>query len=152
MKLSASGTVSPQFHIVGGAYNPHIEELRALAKERGNLTIHEHVEDMASLMCGMDVCVTAGGSTMYELCAVGLPFVCFSVADNQRPLCEAVSAKIIAPYAGAMDLDAEGTLPQIVSYVLELTADRLLRATRQESQRALIDGHGAENIASALLS
>ena len=30
-----------------------------------------------------DLAISAGGTTLYELCAVGTPTICYSMADNQ---------------------------------------------------------------------
>jgi len=43
---------------------------------------------MSEIMLKCDVAVTAGGSTMYELAACGIPMVTFIYADNQRPAVE----------------------------------------------------------------
>ena len=140
-----------RFHIVCGAYNPHMDTLRELAKQDDRLILHEQVEDMAALMCDCDLAVTAAGSTIYELCAVGLPFVAFSLADNQDPILSVLEAEDIASCAGLFYRDAAGTLQNISRHVTELSSDVSLRKKRSEAQRLLVDGQGAARIVEALL-
>ena len=39
--------------------------------------------DIEQFMMEADVVISAGGSTLYELCAVGVPTISYSIADNQ---------------------------------------------------------------------
>jgi len=57
------------FHVLSGRFNPHFEELKERADSTDNIRIHHDVTDMAGLMQGCDLAVSAGGSTIYELCA-----------------------------------------------------------------------------------
>ncbi|MBQ6902894.1 MAG: hypothetical protein IJQ26_00075, partial [Lachnospiraceae bacterium] len=150
--LTSTGVLChPRFHIVCGAYNPHMDTLRELAKQDDRLILHEQVEDMAALMCDCDLAVTAAGSTIYELCAVGLPFVAFSLADNQDPILSALEAEDIASCAGLFYRDAAGTLQSIARHVTELSSDVSLRKKRSEAQRLLVDGQGAARISREIL-
>ncbi|MBR0093022.1 MAG: hypothetical protein IJP92_15135 [Lachnospiraceae bacterium] len=148
---STGAPCHPRFHIVCGAYNPHLAKLRALAEKDGRLLLHEQVEDMAALMCDCDLAVTAAGSTIYELCAVGLPFVAFSLADNQDPVLSALEAEDIASCAGLFYRDAAGTLQGIARHVTELSENVSLRKKRSEAQRLLVDGLGAARISREIL-
>ena len=49
----------------------------------GNTVEFLESPDMAALMCRADLAVSAGGSTLYELCATGTPAVVVAVAENQ---------------------------------------------------------------------
>ena len=48
------------------------------------LSILSHVTDMPALMQWADLCVTAGGSTCWELCCLGVPFLPYVIAANQN--------------------------------------------------------------------
>lgn len=52
-------------------------------------------------MAQCQLAVTAGGTTIYELAVLGVPFVCFSYAENQEALTEWLGTQQIAGYAGA---------------------------------------------------
>lgn len=75
-----------EYHVVSGSLNPHIGELQALAQKHENIHIHCNVTNMAELMAESEVALSAGGSTLYELCAVGVPVIAFSFAENQERL------------------------------------------------------------------
>lgn len=143
--------VVPTITIVCGKYNAHREMLEAYAKEDENLRILYDVEDMASLMCESDLCVSACGSTLYELCAVGLPFVCYALADNQEGLAAYLDANGPAPFVGAFHLEKEQTLERIKTEVMRLTGDYGERAGQCLAQRRLVDGKGAKRIASQMI-
>ncbi len=49
-----------------------------------HVKLHCGVNDMAGLMASCDLAVSAGGTTLYELCAVGVPTAAFTMADNQQ--------------------------------------------------------------------
>lgn len=64
------------------------------------MVLHCDVKDMAGLMTACQLAVTAGGTTIYELSVLGVPFVCFSYAENQEGLTEWLGKQEIAGYAG----------------------------------------------------
>lgn len=44
------------------------------------------MSDIENYMKRADVAVSAGGSTLYELCAVGTPTISYALADNLNSL------------------------------------------------------------------
>ena len=48
------------------------------------VTLHDNPSHMASLMSAADLAVSAAGTTVYELIAVGTPSIVFPLVDNQR--------------------------------------------------------------------
>ena len=139
------------FHVVSGPFHPCLRELEALGEARENIQIHRDVKDMAGLMRRCQAAVTAGGSTIYELAALGVPFICFSYAENQEALTEYVGRKGIAGFAGAWHKGREETLEAVGRLFEELTASFELRAAYGEAGRRLTDGRGARRLARALL-
>lgn len=138
------------FHVVTGRFNPHYEELLKWAEAGGNIRVYHDVKDMAGLMSRCDLAVTAGGTTIYELSALGVPFVCFSYAENQEKLTEYIGVRQIAGYGGAYHKDALGTLEGIAGQVEEMKRDNKLRKEYSEKERKLVDGGGAKRIAGIL--
>lgn len=135
------------FHVVTGRFNPHYDELLKRSKEYGNVQVYHDVKNMAELMDRCDLAVTAGGTTIYELSALGVPFVCFSYAENQEKLTEYIGDRQIAGYGGAYHKDACGTLEGIAKQINELKKNSALRKEYSEKERKLVDGEGAKRIA-----
>lgn len=107
-------------------------------------TLHRSPPDLASLMREADLAVSAGGQTLYELAACGVPAVAIRVAENQRGNIAALAA---APTLVA----AEPTEEAIRIAVGRLTGDRALRRTMSETGRREVDGQGVVRVADALL-
>lgn len=138
------------YHLVLGQFNPHRQEMEQLVAECPNVHVHVNVEDMAGLMKGCDLAITAGGTTVYELAAIGIPFVCFSYAENQEALTSYVGEKQVACFAGAYHKAPEETLVRIKEMVEQLSGDFTLRQSCFEKERAMIDGEGARRLAEVL--
>lgn len=99
-----------RYHLVVGRFNPNREKLEEYASAHENVRLHCDVRNMAALMAQCQLAVTAGGTTIYELAVLGVPFVCFSYAENQEALTEWLGAQQIAGYAGAWHRAAGETL------------------------------------------
>lgn len=139
-----------EYYLIIGQFNPHFGEMKELEERCQNLHILHHVTDMAGLMEACDIAVTAGGTTIYELAAVGVPFICFSYAENQEALTEYIGNKDIAGFAGAYHREPEQTLDRLEQLFQELCRDREKRLRFCGSEQAMIDGHGAERLAGVL--
>lgn len=69
----------------------------AFAHCPGQLEILPRVDDMPSLLLDTDLCITAGGSTCWELCCLGVPFLVVEVAQNQHNIAIYLQKEGIAP-------------------------------------------------------
>ena len=139
------------YHLIIGNFNPHFAEMKALEEKSANLRLHHNVQDMADLMCQCDLAVTAGGSTVYELAAVGVPFICFSYAENQEKITEYLHGEGIAFAAGAYHREPEAVLERIAAQAMELIQDQDKRNMCYKKERTLIDGLGADRLAKLLI-
>jgi len=134
------------FDVIVGSMNSHQAKLQALAERYSCVHLHNNVTNMSDYMRRCKVAVSAGGTTLYELCACGLPTVCFSFADNQKPGTEAMGKQGVMVYAGDARTD-DGICEKIGEEVLDLlNHQRKWDAYSQKMQR-LVDGRGAERIA-----
>ena len=97
-----------------------------------------------------DLAVTAGGSTIYELAAVGVPFICFSYAKNQEALTKYIGEKNIAGYSGAFHIDREGMLERLETLFEKLAGDFEQRRLFHEKEQGMVDGGGAHRLARIL--
>lgn len=114
-----------------------------------NVTVHDWVEDIKTLMMSADLAISAGGSTVWELLFTGLPPILMTVADNQEPIAEALEKRGLAIYAGRhADVDT-ARLDNIIGSLIGDTDKR--RGFAAAGQRT-IDGRGCERICDALIS
>lgn len=139
------------YHVVTSRLNSHFGELKQLASEYPAIHIHEKVQNMAELMCRCDLALSAGGATLCELCAVGVPTVSFATADNQLNAVNAFSAKKIIPYAGDVRSSLDNVIHAVKLFLSENVFSYEKRKKSSQSMRAYIDGYGAARIAAELL-
>ncbi len=149
--LGDDRTAGLEYGIVSGAFNPYLKELREWEKKNGNVRIYSNVTNMRELMEKSDIAVSAGGSTMYELSAVGVPTLCFSFVDNQEEIVRGFVDQGLVCFGGNYLAQGEGMLEMLVEKMALLVSDRRLRQAYSEKQRQMVDGKGAERIAQALL-
>lgn len=139
------------YHLITGRFNPHLQELEELAKRCGNVHIYHDVQDMAGLMRKCDIAITAGGTTIYELSAIGVPFVCFSYAENQEALTAYIGEQKVACFAGAYHKEPWEVLERIALMVTDLCTYKEKRNMCYLKEKKLIDGKGAERLARMML-
>jgi UDP-2,4-diacetamido-2,4,6-trideoxy-beta-L-altropyranose hydrolase len=132
--------------IVVGSMYAHGVELEGASRELPNVRIHRDA-DMADLMRRADVAIGAGGTASWERCAAGLPTVTWSIADNQRPVVQRLSA------AGAVVAlsEEEARHPSLIArHLSQLIADDGRRAEMSKRARSLCDGLGVSRVVAAL--
>lgn len=145
--LALPGTAELEYCVVSGAFNPHFKELKELADRHPNVGIRSNVSDMSGLMQESDLAVTAGGSTMYELSAVGVPFVCFSFVDNQEPIVEGFHDRGLTEFGGNYLSQGDSMLEEAAGHLGRLAAQWAYRQQCSKRLRELVDGRGAERLA-----
>lgn len=138
------------FHLVSGAFSRHFKELKSLEKDRDNLIVYHDVKNMARIMMNCDLAITAGGSTIYELAAIGVPIICFSYAKNQEKLVKYIGTNV-AGYVGAYDKDPEGTINKMQEMFEVISKSIEIRRNFSEKEKKLADGKGADRIAQILI-
>ena len=140
-----------QLHIVIGKLNTDKAALYKLPDALPFLQLHENVTDMASLMQNCDLAISAAGTTLYELCALGLPAISFIMADNQITAARAFDAAGAIPCGGDIRKAPGAVLHSINTFVTSLSQHSYsARKTAHEAMRKLVDGNGALRIAKAL--
>lgn len=144
--LQDSKFVAIKKHIVVGMFYSKYEKLREIANPDTNINVYKNIPNIWDVMRKCDVAVSAGGTTLAELCACGIPTVCFSIADNQLEGTQAYAEAGIMRYAGDARNDRKQVLDDIIKYLIELD-DYEIRANLASKAQRLIDGKGAERIA-----
>lgn len=145
-------TAGIKFHIVIGKLNTDKAALYELADRLPFLELHENVTDMASLMQGCDLAISAAGTTLYELCALGVPSISFTMADNQITAARAFDAAGAIPCAGDIRRPSENIMQPLIAFAVSMSGQDSYsaRKTAHEAMRKLVDGNGALRIAKAL--
>ena len=70
---------------------------KALEQSPATVVVLPRVKNMPDLLLHTDLCITAGGSTCWELCSLGIPFLTVEVAKNQHALIEQLALQRYAP-------------------------------------------------------
>ncbi|MCM1124064.1 MAG: hypothetical protein NC416_15895 [Eubacterium sp.] len=161
------------YHILTSNANPRYDALDTFAHNHPTVHIHANVSDVASLFASCDLAVCAGGTTLCELCAVGVPTVSYVMADNQRTAVETYAKAALIPYAGDIrpksydacalsndQPDQLETLPPIdrsvlstlLSFMTRMSQNLSARTESSQSMRAFLNGTGADQIACELTS
>lgn len=110
-----------------------------------DVRIHRDPPDFLELVYDVDLAVSACGSTVYELLALGTPFVGVVQADNQRPIADGLRERQLATVAGR-----PGETDAIRSGVERLRSDPELRRARRNRGREVVDGRGVERVDRAI--
>jgi UDP-2,4-diacetamido-2,4,6-trideoxy-beta-L-altropyranose hydrolase len=139
-----------KFDVIIGKFNQSEAYLARAAEHNPNIRLHENAV-ISEIMLHSDIAVSAGGSTVYELCVCGLPSVLFSFADNQRKPCEAFKAKNVALYAGDYAAAQANDVNRIIDSLKELMINRATRQRLHGNALQVTDGRGAQRIAQEML-
>lgn len=122
------------------------KELLSLCAQPG-WTLYDTHKQPERLMAEADLAIGAGGTMNYERCAVGLPSIVITIADNQRETTQALHEKGVLLYAGHYDRVSDAQLAQAVGALLEDGQERCRMAGQA---LALVDTHGAARIVRAM--
>ena len=109
----------------------------------------QNVPNLEEYMEEADLAVSAGGTTLYELSAMGVPTITYSFADNQLRNVLQFMEDGLMDYAG--DGREEGIEEKVGIYFDQLDSDFSLREERSKKMQQLVDGRGAKRIADLLL-
>lgn len=141
-----------RYHIINGPFNTHTEELHKLYDENPWVEIHEHVTCMKEIMKQCDVVLSATGSTIYEVSALGVPLIAFYFAENQRQGADMLSEITHVINCGNYADDNAQTVENAVKALLKCVKDKEYRETLYHEERSLVDGQGAARITQALIN
>jgi UDP-2,4-diacetamido-2,4,6-trideoxy-beta-L-altropyranose hydrolase len=137
-----------ELDIVAGAAYAHQSSLEELVAQRGKATIHRQLPDLADLMAKSDLAVGAGGATTWERCCMRLPTIVISIAENQQPACEALSADNLIDYLGHVD---EVSSKLIRDCVLSFVNNSDLLRDLSERGMKLVDGNGVLKVTKIMI-
>ena len=136
-----------QVDLVIGANNQNRNELQRQAQLRPNTRIFDSQPHLADLIVQADLAIGAGGATTWERMCLGLPTVVISIADNQKPASEALSAANLIYYAGCFSKIKQQELLDILKNLV-WNAEKLSKLSEQNM--LLVDGLGTLRLVEVL--
>ena len=98
-----------------------------------------------------DLAVSAGGTTLAELYACGIPVICFSIADNQLKGTMAYASEGLMLYAGNVVNERKTVIRNVIQDMKILVSNYGTRRAMAEKANKVIDGKGAERIAEQII-
>ena len=139
-----------KINVICGRYYERYGELAEKYKAYKHISIYWAVENMEDYMQEADLAVSAGGTTLYELCACGTPVISYAFADNQLDNVRQFEKDGIITYAG----DVRNSKMQVVENISQCI-DRMqkfkIRKELSCKMQQLVDGKGAKRIAEQLI-
>lgn len=133
------------FDVIVGSMNQDEPQLQALAaRHPGQVHLHKNVTNMSYYMCRNMLAVSAGGTTLWELCACSTPTICFSFADNQMEGVREMGWQNIMICAG--DARREPVIDNILHGLNTLIENETLRREYAGHMHAFVDGQGVKRI------
>lgn len=142
-----------KFYIIIGKYydEREIEQLKKIQKKNQNIILCRNVKNMKQLMEQCSGAVSAGGSTLYELCACGIPTITFAFADNQlRPIMEFAKKKVMVS-AGDIRIQGDRYIASMVKKAEDYLMDHEWCTKISKKMRTMVDGKGADRLAQILI-
>ena len=138
-----------QFYIICGKYNVDIAELQEIGEQYQEVIIYKHTENLAAIMKDMDIAISAGGSTLYELCACGVPTITYQFADNQEKNVRKFDEIGLMQNSGDIRTP-EYSFGKLLDKIEKLSKDKKERENLSNKMQQMIDGQGARRIAEIL--
>lgn len=145
--LSAPELQSLEVDVIVGINNSHRAVLAKQAAARPRTILYGSRPHLADLMAPADLAVGAGGGTTWERMCLGLPSLVVSIADNQRPACEALGRAELIQYAGSFKHVRSFDLVEALKRSIG-SRERLTMCSTQ--CQLLVDGLGALRVAETL--
>ena len=146
--LDSAALSALQLQVVAPAHSLADTDLAILAERYPHrLQIKRDVQDMVSLMRQCDMAISAGGTTLYELCAAGVPRIAYILADNQRSIVEAMARQEQVVNLGPVSRLKPAT---VVGETAALAFDREKREHMRSRGRELVDGRGADRVVAGI--
>lgn len=136
--------------VICGIYNTNYNKFVKKYENNKNIKFHQAVNNIEQYMKNADIAISAGGTTLYELCAIGTPAISFSFADNQLDNVRQFQEDGLIDYAGDARMDDIAGI--INQYLTRYRNDFELRKEKSEKMQKMVDGKGAICLAKILIN
>jgi UDP-2,4-diacetamido-2,4,6-trideoxy-beta-L-altropyranose hydrolase len=146
--LSQSPFLDLEVNVVIGPSNKNRSRIEQLCALRPETTVHLGLESLAGLMAESDLAIGAGGTSSWERCALGLPAVVTSIAENQMSVTRELIEAGLVYFAGDWRTVSDESLRHSL---LEAVYDRERNASISLRSQELTDAYGADRVAECLM-
>jgi UDP-2,4-diacetamido-2,4,6-trideoxy-beta-L-altropyranose hydrolase len=129
--------------VVIGAANQNYDEVKRLFHSCNAFHFFQSPPNLVEIMASADLAIASGGTTTYELCYLGTPFITVIIADNQM-------ANAISLHERGITISIEGRDGAICRRLSEsiesIYSSPKNRARMKEREVELVDGHGVDKV------
>jgi UDP-2,4-diacetamido-2,4,6-trideoxy-beta-L-altropyranose hydrolase len=140
----------PAIDVAISSSAPHLSALeRTLAGQDANVSIHQDAKDIAELLSAADLVIGAGGVSLLERMACGVPSITLSVAENQVAGAQMAHDIGATLYVGSIN---DLTVQSLADHVWDIANDVEGRKRQSGAARDAVDGRGAERVAKVMMA
>ena len=136
------------FAIVG-RFNKNKDQLYKKYATYNNIHMLININNMHEYMLDCDFCITAGGTTLYELCACGTPSLMYVLADNQLDAAKKFNDTNLIPCIGDVRTEL-GLFAERIDKQMERYSNEEYWESISKSMTSIVDANGASRIAKLL--
>ncbi|MBR4207168.1 MAG: UDP-2,4-diacetamido-2,4,6-trideoxy-beta-L-altropyranose hydrolase [Lachnospiraceae bacterium] len=137
-----------EIKLIAGRFNRDLDKLKKEAEGLTCVTVLSEIPTLKGELEAADICISAGGTTLYELAATGTPGIMYCLADNQKDNIRGFLDEDIFEYAG--DVRDEGFYERMTAVIKVYAEDTKKREECARRGKRLVDGNGAGRIAGVL--
>lgn len=133
--------------VVVGKSNPHAKMIRELCSRMKFARYHYGPSNMAELMGKSDLAIGSGGVVSWERCALSLPSLVISIADNQVEIAKSLQKIGAIQYLGkSKDVSYQNIKNSIQRLLLDSKSLKSMRIAAGK----VTDGYGVKRVASVI--
>lgn len=136
--------------LVLGRLSVDKDELVAKYSNNPRVELYVATNKMCELMERADYAVTAGGTTLYEIAAVGVCASSFAMADNQVDITRLFDERGLVSFAGDLRYEMDEAINKICCQI-EASKPMEVRTKQAQKLQAVVDGQGSRRIAEILV-
>ncbi|VUD56429.1 UDP-N-acetylglucosamine--N-acetylmuramyl-(pentapeptide) pyrophosphoryl-undecaprenol N-acetylglucosamine transferase [Thalassocella blandensis] len=139
--------------VIVGELCPHLEIIQQRVAGMNvsaiDVLINVSPKKMAQLMAACDICISAAGSTMWELATLGVPTLAMQTADNQQKVLDNLSAEWSVYSLGKFQ---SLTPVRLCEMLLDILNGKINLHDLARKIAKVADGKGVERVVETLLS
>lgn len=146
---SLSDSLDVMVHVASPSSHASMQQLRALERRSARVVLHIDSTDMGAIFQSVDIALTSGGTTVWELAYMGVPALVGTVSPLEDRLVEGLRDLRLFRVLGTFDSLTPSDLSRAIA---DACADFRWRTNTSKFARDAIDGMGRLRVADAMLS